>query len=147
MEIKEFKNIFSDIAKSNHLKKNFGGWFTESDECILMLDLQKSNFSNIYYLNIKIYIQGAFGNIYIPSKELLKIQGGDVFRRTPPDFNDVFDLSNHMNDLERNKKLNSLFDNFIMPFTTKALTKSGLKQLSSENQVVLLPAIKEELYK
>ena len=64
MESKEFKNVFEKVAKANNFEKAFGGWFKESTECIVVLCLQKSNFGDYYELNIKIFIQGMFGNKY-----------------------------------------------------------------------------------
>jgi hypothetical protein len=69
MDNKEFKSVFNKIACKHNFEKIFGGWFMESRECILMLELQKSNFCNLYYLNIRLYIQGCFGKQYVKSKE------------------------------------------------------------------------------
>ena len=52
MNSKEYKNIFNKIARENGFVKAFGGWFQESRECILVLDLQKSNFGDYYEMNI-----------------------------------------------------------------------------------------------
>lgn len=68
METKDFRNLFKDLAKKNGFESAFGGWFKESNECIFVLDLMKSNFGNNYYLNIKIFIQGSFG-IYYQKKQ------------------------------------------------------------------------------
>lgn len=40
MDSKEFKNLFDTIATGNGFEKAFGGWFTDSTECIIALDLQ-----------------------------------------------------------------------------------------------------------
>ena len=61
METKEFKAMFGKIAKSNGFKFLYGGWYKESDDCIVVLELQRSNYSVLYYLNIKIYIRGVCG--------------------------------------------------------------------------------------
>jgi len=49
MENKEFKKLFDIIARNHGFESAFGGWFKESNECIVVLDLQKSNFGNYYY--------------------------------------------------------------------------------------------------
>ena len=82
MQNKEFKKIFDLVAQNNGFEKAFGGWFRESNECIVSLDLQKSNFSNLYYLNIKIFVNGMFGHCYSKSKALIK-DTGNIFRREP----------------------------------------------------------------
>ncbi len=75
----EFKKLFGAIAKSKGFEKAFGGWFKESTNCIVVLDLNKSNYSNYYQLMIKIYIQNIFGIRYIKNKDLIK-DSVDVFR-------------------------------------------------------------------
>jgi len=147
MDSKEFKNVFNVIAKSDGFEKAFGGWFKESAECIAVLDLQKSNFGDYYELNVKIFVQGMFGNMYHKSKDLVKKDTGDVFTRQPKDYKDVLDFDIPMNDENRKKKLEILFSEFIIPFTDKALSRLGLKELTEQGKIFLLPAVKDELYK
>ena len=68
MDSKEFKKIFGEVAKSYGFERAFGGWFKDSAESIVVLDLQKSNFGDYYEMNVKIYVQGMFGNSYSKSK-------------------------------------------------------------------------------
>lgn len=75
METDDFKKIFGEIAKKNGFERAYEGWFKESPEVILVLDLQKSNFGNNYYLNVKLFVQGTFGNTYSKSKKLIKTDG------------------------------------------------------------------------
>ena len=145
MDSKEFKNIFDEVAKRNDFEKAFGGWFIESSECIIVLDLQKSNFGDYYELNIKIFIQGMFGNAYVKSKDLVKKHTGDIFTRQPNNYKDVFDFDKSMDDNNRKRKLEELFSEFIKPFTDKALSRKGLKELEAQEKIFLLPAVKEDL--
>jgi hypothetical protein len=145
MSSKEFKKMFGDEAKSNSFKSAFGGWFKETDECIVVLNLQKSNFGDYYQLLIKIYVQGMFGNSYSMSKDLVKKEGGDVFRGEPPHYNDIFDFDKLMKDEKRKERLKKLFSEFIVPFTDNALNRQGLKDLSAKGEVFLLPAVKVQL--
>lgn len=81
MDSKEFKKLFGEVAKSNGFERAFGGWFKDSVESIVVLDLQKSNFGDYYEMNIKIYVQGIFGNSYSKNKDLVKKDTGDIFIR------------------------------------------------------------------
>lgn len=145
MDSKEFKNIFDDAAKRNGFEKAFGGWFKESTECIVVLDLQKSNFGDYYELNIKIFVQGMFGNRYSKSKDLVKKHTGDIFTRQPNEYKDVLDFDISMNFDSRKNKLEVLFSEFIVPFTDKSLSRLGLKELAEQKKIFLLPAVKKEL--
>lgn len=145
MDSKEFKNIFDEVAKKNNFEKAFGGWFIESSECIVVLDLQKSNFGDYYELNIKIFVQGMFGNTYVKGKDLVKKHTGDIFTRQPNNYKDVFDFDTSMDDDKRKRKLEELFSEFIKPLTDKALSRQGLKELEAQEKIFLLPAVKAEL--
>ncbi len=115
MENKDFKKMFGKNAILNGFDFLYGGWFKESDECILVLELQKSSFSNYYYLNYKIFIQGAFKQIYKKNKILVNNDMGDVLLRQPKEFNEAFKLSSGMTEIEREKIINNLFEEFINP--------------------------------
>ena len=139
------RNIFNEVAKRNNFGKAFGGWFIESPECIVVLDLQKSNFGDYYELNIKIFVQGMFGNAYVKGKDLVKKQVGDTFTRQPDNYKDVFEFDRTMADDKRTQKLEELFSAFIKPFANKALSRQGLKELGDQEKIFLLPAVKSEL--
>ena len=107
MENKEFKNLFNETAKKNGFASAFGGWFKESNECIAALYLQKSNYGNYYELNIKVFIQGIFGEHYKKSKEL-KHAVSDILGRQPEEYRDVFDLDSLIEDAIRKKKIRGI---------------------------------------
>ena len=145
MSNKEFKKIFDSTAKSFGFEYVFDGWFKESSESIVVLDLQKSRFGDYYELNIKIYIQGIFGIHYKRNKNLVKKDTGDAFRRKPPEYKSIFDFEKAMESAKRKEGLKKFFDEFLTPFTDKALSKSGIIQLAKEGKITLLPAIKDAL--
>lgn len=144
MENKEFKNLFNETAKSYGFESAFGGWFKESDECIAALYLQKSNYGNYYDLNIKIFIQGIFGEHYKKSKEL-KNAVSDILGRQPEEYRDIFDLDLLIEDAIRKEKLEQLFNEFVTPFVTSMLTREGIKKQALLDKDFLTPAINKEL--
>jgi hypothetical protein len=145
MDSKEFKKVFGEIAKTNGFESAFGGWFKESPECIAVLELQKSNFGNYYQLNIKIYVQGMFSRTYNKNKDLVKKDVGHIRNGEPPEYKSVFDFDEPMDDGKRREKLEKLFSEFITPFTNKALSKFGIKELADKGIITLLPAVQKEL--
>lgn len=146
MDNKVFKKTFSEIAVHHSFEFRFGGWFKESSECIVALFLQKSNFGNNYYLNIKIFIQGSFGIYYQKTKDL-KFATSEILKRQPSEYNDVFDLEIPLDDTFRKGKLEELFINFVIPFTNKSLSRKQILDLEKNNELVLLSSVKEELEK
>lgn len=143
----EFKVIFGKVAKANNFFKANGGWYKESPECISILELQKSNFGDYYQLNIKIFVQGVFDRNYKPDKDLIKSSLGHVNSGENQSYREVLNFDNPLDDDFRVKKLEELFLNHIIPFTSKTLSKDGILELERQGKIFLLPAIKEELVK
>ncbi len=139
-----FKKLFGKEACNNGFEFSFGGWFKESNECVIAIDLQKSNYGKYYYVNIKVFIQGTFGKTYVKSKALVKNEIGNIFTRTPPEYDDVLDIESTLEFEERKEKLHKLFSDFIVPETNKTITRAGIKSLAESGEF-LLPAIKKEL--
>jgi hypothetical protein len=145
MNSKEFKKAFNKLAQSHGFASVFGGWYKESSECIVILELLKSNFGNYYQLLIKTFIQGAFSTSYTPNKELIKSSCGHITKSENPEYKDALDLDISMDDNSRIEQLGNLFQRQIMPFMDKALSKIGIAELAQNNEIYLLPAVKEEL--
>lgn len=145
MESDDFKKIFGEVAKENGFERAYEGWFKEFPEIIQVLDLQKSNYGNYYYLNIKLFIQGAFGSKYVKSKKLVKTDGGDIFLRQPDNCSNLLDLDAPLEDTERKEGLQRMFNDFISPFSMKTTTKEGIKVLHNKGELFILPAVKKEL--
>src|SRR5688572_29491719 len=91
MESKEYKLLFSKVAKSNGFEYNYSAWFKESNDGIVVLDLQRSNYGKYYQLMIKMYIHFLFADKYKKTKELVK-DSGDIFRGVPPEYKPAFDF-------------------------------------------------------
>lgn len=143
MDSKEFKKLFGEVAKSNGFESAFGGWFKDSAESIVVLELQKSSFANSNYLNVKVFIQGAFDRTYTPNKDLIKSSMGHITNQIRD--KEILDFDEPMDDEKRKEKLEQLFSKFIVPFSDKALSKSGIRELAEKGEITLLPAVKEEL--
>lgn len=141
----DFKKLFNKVATNNGLKKIQGGWFIESKECIVTLNLQKSNYSNLYYLNIKTYIQGLSGENYKISKYLVVNDIGDIFIRAPLKYNKLFDLENNLSLEQREEKLNDLFNDFLNHYISMSLSKLKLLELADTLDIYILPEVKKKL--
>lgn len=145
MDVKEFKKLFSEVAVANGFTAAHGGWFRQSTECVVVLDLQKSNFGNYFYLNIKIFVQGLFGHRYTPTKEMVKKLTGDVFLRPPDPYRLCLDLDRVGSRDQHKAVLEDLFRQFVTPVTNDALSRMGIMSLNARGQVHLLPAVRREL--
>jgi len=145
MDNKNFKLTFKKVAISNGFEAAFNGWFKKSDECVLVLELMKSNFGNYYLLNIKIFVNGVFGKNHIVNKDMIKKEIGNIHRGEPKIFENALNLEFPMDDAAREMELQALFHDFLVPFSEKALIKHGIYELAEQGEIALLPAVKEEL--
>ena len=147
MNLKVLKRTFAEITKSIELETKFGGFVKETEEVIIVLLFQKSNYSSQVYLNIKLYIQGVFGKNYQLSREMVVNDVGDVFRRAPKDYDQIFDLGSDLPDNERIEYLKKFIDEFLSGFIQQASTVKGIMSLAEKGELFLFPAVKSELEK
>ena len=145
MDNKKFKQLFNDVARLYDFEQAYGAWFLERPECIVVLELQKSYFGNYYELNIKSFVQGAFGNHYVKSKDLAKKYMGNCFGRQPSEYNDIFDLEEDMEDEYRKERLEYFFKNFLAPLLPKLLSLSDLSKLPEYGDIFIPSAVKNEI--
>ena len=147
MNLKVLKRTFAEITKSIGLETKFGGFVKETEEVIIVLSFQKSNYSSQVYLNIKLYIQGVFGKNYQLSREMVVNDVGDVFRRAPKDYDQIFDLGSDLPDNERIEYLKKFIDEFLSGFIQQTSTVKGIMSLAEKGELFLFPAVKSELEK
>jgi hypothetical protein len=144
MDKKQFKELFAATATQHGFNTAFGGWYIKSKDCILTLSLQASNYSNSYYLNINLAIQGLWGRQYSVDKKTIK-GPSSIFRRQPEEYNSIFKLDNDIADERRREGVKDLFEGFIDLIKNLALTPVGVMQLSDTGLLVVLPAVSDEI--
>lgn len=147
MNLKVLKRTFAEITKSIGLETKFGGFVKETEEVIIVLSFQKSNYSSQVYLNIKLYIQGVFGKNYQLSREEVVNDVGDVFRRVPKDYDEIFNLNTDLSDNARIEYLKKFIDEFLSGFVQQVSTVKGIMSMAEKGELFLLPAVKSELEK
>lgn len=147
MNLKVLKRTFAEITKSIGLETKFGGFVKETEEVVIVLSFQKSNYSSQVYLNIKLYIQGVFGKNYQLSRKMVVNDVGDVFRRVPKDYDEIFNLNTDLSDNARIEYLKKFIDEFLSGFVQQVSTVKGIMSLAEKGELFLLPAVKSELEK
>jgi hypothetical protein len=145
MELKNFTKYFAEYISQIGFKSKFGGFIRKSDAVIIVLSFQKSNYSPQVYLNIKLFVQCFFGKEYLISRELINKDIGSIFRRAPKEFDEIFNLGNHIHDDVRIEYLKNFIDNYLRDFVQVALTIEGIKSLAEQGELFLLPAVKNYL--
>ena len=146
MGISGFKKIFDAIANKSGWNAVKGGWVrasSVSDECIVSIDIQKSNHSKRFYVNMNIYVQDAFGRRFDHDLDVTNTVS-TAFRRSPKEFDDVFDLTSFLADDERKGRIVNFFS-FLEHFAQMARTRCGLLYLAENREIHLIAGVREEV--
>lgn len=141
----EFKKLFFEVAAQNGFSKEFEGIFVETQEVTIALDLQKSAHGRVFYLNIKLFVQGLFGKKYEKSKELVTKEIGNVFTREPQEYKEAFNLENSLSLEDRRVLLSRFFSSHFKEFIQESGTRKGILNLGSRQGIFILPAVRNAL--
>lgn len=145
MILKDLKYFFTEATKSVGFESKFGCFVKTTNEVIIVLSFQKSYYSSQVYLNIKLFIQGIFGKNYQLSREMVSNDVGDIFRRAPKDYDEIFNLSSDLPDNARIELLKTFVNDFLSRFVQQASTVKGIALLAEQGEVFLFPAVKKAL--
>lgn len=149
MDTKTFKQYFEKVATSHSFQKRKDNFVKESTECFLILNLQKSSYSKLYYLNIYIIIKGFKNRSTFEDSKMIEERSYDLFRRQPVEYNKTFDLENQIEDSERKLELDRLFneyitvDSFLKVEGILNLIKNKEIGMTSENIILLEEKLKQ----
>lgn len=145
MEKVSLKKILKEIAARYNFCFSSGFYYKKSNECIVVLELQKSNYGNCFQVNIKVFIQGLFDKEYLINKDLIYKNVPDLFLGIPKEYENLFDLEYNDEQDGREVGLEKLFESYINPLFEKLLTKEGIRLLFVDGEFFILPAVKRAL--
>ena len=155
MSVSHFRQLFEQLMvgyKGVPVGKDV--WYmpwSREDECITAIQLQKSNWSKLFYVNILVYTRGAFGWNVSDLTEAMALwergRGGGAAiadRRLPSEFNPACDLQSSLSDEERRKQLSDAVA-FLDIFSKRAKSRSGVRLLAEDELLFLTPPALAEL--
>jgi hypothetical protein len=126
MTNKEFKDSLDRLLKPHGFKKKGNEWRTETTELYKSVDLQKSNFSNLYYLNYGY----SFKNLdYDEVKHHIYNRLGSTDPMTNKIIQDTFDLEKQMESSTRLKHLSDLVKNILLTQMNSTNNKTDILNL------------------
>ena len=76
---------------------------------------------------------------------LLKRDMGDVYNHPPNFYLPIFDLEEELTDESRLVLLDACFNDFIIPYSEKNLSVSGIRECAASGELLLLPAVRDEI--
>ena len=121
--------IIDRILFDRGFKKKSMTWFANNPEALLLVNLQKSRWSEQYYVNLAVWVK-ALGETKVPPKEHLC----HVRRRLTSFGNDqvdkALDLANpELSELERKQVIETQLVERALPFLDECGTLDGLTKL------------------
>jgi hypothetical protein len=111
----------------------------------IRINLQKSNFGNYFELNLKLFLGKGLPGTAAESKKLVKSLSGDIFRRQPEEYREVFDLDAAVTLADRRDRLDKMFTELVDRIASAAASPFGLLRLRDQGVVYLLPMAEARL--
>jgi Domain of unknown function (DUF4304) len=143
MESIEFKKVVDNIFKEHKFSKKGNSYTKNEDEVFCVIGLQRSSYSNSYYINVGYVIK----QIHPEFKALKYYQADMKWRFWTCNINkspDCFDLDEL--DMGSIEKIKACLISNINQYLDSRLSLSGLKQLIIDKPVILYqtsPAAKD----
>jgi Domain of unknown function (DUF4304) len=104
MEKKELVNIINNVLMPIGFKRKGNYWVVNGDIITKMVNLQKSQFSNSFYINYGYILKS------IPLTEMMHIYNrvGSTEKAEQQRITELLDFENSISDLERTRELNEI---------------------------------------
>jgi hypothetical protein len=129
----KFKDIFNQILKNKGFVKKGNTWYNSTNECVVLLNLQHSNFSSLYYINLAFFIRKHNYEEKYPRESICHIR-----MRTPEigengeNYSELLDLETSISDEKRENSLINMIYDCCLPNLTKLSSIDGIKKLYKE---------------
>lgn len=134
--MKDVKQLFTEQLSLIGFKKKSKDWLYENGELIIVINLQKSNYEILYFLNIGIWLNEIGGVNPAPKENIchIRIRAERLFESIPQKLNprELFDFNNSISK-EKLLDINNFLINFLCPVLIRLTTINSLKKLFDEN--------------
>jgi hypothetical protein len=133
MDKVKIKAIFDQVLKNKGFIKKGNTWYSSSNECVVLLNLQHSNFSPLYYVNLASFIRKHDDEEKYPRESICHIR-----MRTPAigengeKYAELLDLEANISDEKRETSLIDMIHDCCLPNLTKLSSIDGIKKLYEE---------------
>jgi len=123
------QRTFDEFGKAAFGSKKAGSWYRRSDETIVVLNLQKSNYGLSYYVNAAIWLLAA-GPAQSPKPSQCHIQTR-LERLVPAESRDrleaLLNLESPIEEEARREELLAQFHQHLLPVVESAVTLNSLR--------------------
>jgi hypothetical protein len=128
------KQAFDESLKKHGFKKKSGSWYLNCDEAVLVANLQKSDFSDRYFVNLAIWFK-TLGEADFPKEHHCHIRLRLV-RVAGLDIDAAFDATNGaLSDDDRRRQILSSMELLGIPFLHSCATVASAAQQFSAGRL------------
>jgi Domain of unknown function (DUF4304) len=124
------------FAKRIGMEKQSGIWYRTTGEIIQALNLQKSQYGPLYYINIGLWLQ-ALGPAKFPREQTwhVTIRLDTLLADRAEDYGSILDLRSDLADSERALRLKDLLNSTLLPLLQESSSIDGMRQLKKEGRL------------
>lgn len=134
--MKEIKKVFTDELSLFGFKKQSKDWFYTNENLVVVVNLQKSNYEKLYFLNIGIWLNEIGGENINPKENVchIRMRAERLFDSIPQNLNprELFDFNNSILE-EKVKDVKTFLCDYFCPMLIKLTDVDSLKLLYREH--------------
>jgi len=137
MKANVIKSSLSSVLKEAGLRRKGSNWFWDTEDAVVVVNLQKSNFGDQYYVNLALWLR-ALGDAQEPKEQLCHVR----LRATALDGeeqryweNEVFNLEHPLPDEDRASLIRSFMGDTVLPFLRAAAYLDGLRDMHTAGRL------------
>jgi hypothetical protein len=140
MDKKQLLGILDgELAKAGFHRRS-STWYLDEGEIIKVVNLQKSSYSNTYYVNLCIYIKALGSAVKNPKEDECHIRTrlDSTLGQTPKKYDYLFDLSRvHVNEKDDETNLVECVRRGILPQLDRIRSREGILTIAAENPAII----------
>ena len=137
------KTLVSSLNKflsRYHFIKRSISWYFDEGTIIKVVNLQKSQYGSLYYVNLSIYLKDLNGDVKFPKEDECHIRTrmNNKFVNTPIDYNYLFDLEKvDISEEKFEDMLKQCVTINIIPQLDLIKSKDGLLKIAQTNPAII----------
>ena len=132
------KVLTAELASADFTRRG-STWRLIGDEVVAVVNLQKSRYSQTYFLNIGFWIRELGENTQPQEHKChVRSRAGSLWASRSPSPNELLSEDSSISDEDRIEAFRVLVREELLPLMIKGLTKDGLSELVSDNMDFLI---------
>lgn len=127
------RTVDSSLKANNFIKKS-GSWYREVDESVMVVNLQKSNYGNTFYINLGVWFK-RFGQSQFPKEQQCHIRIR-LSSLTGEELDNALNLENTaVTEVDRQLTIDGAISQRALPFLSACSTVNGVRSMLSEGRL------------